>query len=158
MYRCTYPNVHVHVFLTNVRTANVNSAGREKSPFDISLRAIDPIPSSPWMLGKVFSLKRHHQKIHSRKLTWKPKKGSTKTTVCLKGDYMGFHVSLGECALHACRGLDQGTPADAHHNVATLGDHPRGHSNRPRTQAEQNQRLHAWPPDEGHNLGFIFFA
>ena len=35
--------------------------------------------------------------IHSRKLTWKPKKGSIKTTVLLKGDYMGFHVSLGEC-------------------------------------------------------------
>ena len=35
--------------------------------------------------------------IHSRKLTWKPKKGPIKTTVLLKGDYMGFHVSLGEC-------------------------------------------------------------
>ena len=35
--------------------------------------------------------------VHSRKLTWKPKKGPIKTTVPLKGDYMGFHVSLGEC-------------------------------------------------------------
>ena len=35
--------------------------------------------------------------IHSRKLTWKPKKGPIKTTVLLKGYYMGFHVSLGEC-------------------------------------------------------------
>ena len=35
--------------------------------------------------------------LHSRKLTWKPKKGPIKTTVLLKGDYMGFHVSLGEC-------------------------------------------------------------
>ena len=35
--------------------------------------------------------------IHSRKLTWKPKKGPIKTTVLLKGDHMGFHVSLGEC-------------------------------------------------------------
>ena len=35
--------------------------------------------------------------LHSRKLTWKPKKGSIKTTVLLKGGYMGFHVSLGEC-------------------------------------------------------------
>ena len=33
--------------------------------------------------------------IHSRKLTWKPKKGPIKTTVLLKGYYMGFHVSLG---------------------------------------------------------------
>ena len=35
--------------------------------------------------------------LHSRKLTWKPKKGPMKTTVPLKGDLMGFHVSLGEC-------------------------------------------------------------
>ena len=35
--------------------------------------------------------------LYSRKLTWKPKKGPIKTTVLLKGDYMGFHVSLGEC-------------------------------------------------------------
>ena len=34
--------------------------------------------------------------IHSRKLTWKPQKGPIKTTVLLKGGYMGFHVSLGE--------------------------------------------------------------
>ena len=26
-----------------------------------------------------------------------PKKGPIKATVLLKGDYMGFHVSLGEC-------------------------------------------------------------
>ena len=36
-------------------------------------------------------------RLHSRKLTWKPKKGPMKTTVLLKGGYMGFHVSLGEC-------------------------------------------------------------
>ena len=36
--------------------------------------------------------------LPSRKLTWKPsKKGPVKTTVLLKGDYMSFHVSLGEC-------------------------------------------------------------
>ena len=35
--------------------------------------------------------------IPSRKLTWKPKKGSIKTIVLSKGGYMGFHVSLGEC-------------------------------------------------------------
>ena len=35
--------------------------------------------------------------LHSRKLTWKPKKGPVKTTVLLQGDYMGLHVSLGEC-------------------------------------------------------------
>ena len=35
--------------------------------------------------------------LHSRKLTWKPKKGPRKTTVLLKGGYMGFHASLGEC-------------------------------------------------------------
>ena len=36
--------------------------------------------------------------LHSRKLTWKPQKGPIKTTFLLKGDYMGFHVSLGECS------------------------------------------------------------
>ena len=35
--------------------------------------------------------------LPSRKLTWKPKKGPIQTTVPLKGGYMGFHVSLGEC-------------------------------------------------------------
>ena len=41
--------------------------------------------------------------FHSRKLTWKPKKGPIKTTVLLKGGYMGFHVSLGECrGLRVC--------------------------------------------------------
>ena len=34
--------------------------------------------------------------LHSRKLTWKPKKGPIKTTVLLKGGFLGFHVSLGE--------------------------------------------------------------
>ena len=33
--------------------------------------------------------------LPSRKLTWKPQKGPIKTTVLLKGGYMGFHVSLG---------------------------------------------------------------
>ena len=28
---------------------------------------------------------------------WKPKRGPIKATVLLKGYYMGFHVSLGEC-------------------------------------------------------------
>ena len=37
--------------------------------------------------------------IHSRKPTWKPKKGTIKTTGLLKGGYMGFHVNLGECML-----------------------------------------------------------
>ena len=36
-------------------------------------------------------------RLHSRKLTWKPKKGLIKTTVLLKGYCIGFHVSLGEC-------------------------------------------------------------
>ena len=36
--------------------------------------------------------------LHSRKLTWKPKKGPIKTAVPLKGVYVGFHVSLGECS------------------------------------------------------------
>ena len=35
--------------------------------------------------------------VHSRKLTWRPIRGPMKTTVPLKGGYMGFHVSLGEC-------------------------------------------------------------
>ena len=37
------------------------------------------------------------QPIHSRKLTWKPKKVPINTGVLLKEDDMGFHVSLGEC-------------------------------------------------------------
>ena len=45
-------------------------------------------------LPKNFSSPRH---LPSRKLTRKPKKGPLKTTVPLKGGYMGFHVSLGEC-------------------------------------------------------------
>ena len=40
--------------------------------------------------------------IHSRELTWKLKKGPIKITVPLKGDYMGFHVSLGECIFESC--------------------------------------------------------
>ena len=36
---------------------------------------------------------------HSRKLTWKPKKGPMKTTVPLKGGYMGLHVNLRECKM-----------------------------------------------------------
>ena len=43
------------------------------------------------------------QGVHSRKLTWKPKKGPIKTTVLLNGDYMGFHVSLGECRVWSLR-------------------------------------------------------
>ena len=35
--------------------------------------------------------------LHSRELTWKPKRGPMKTPVPLKGGYMRFHVSLGEC-------------------------------------------------------------
>ena len=35
--------------------------------------------------------------LHSRKLTWQPKKDPIKTAVPLNGDYMGFHVSLVEC-------------------------------------------------------------
>ena len=41
--------------------------------------------------------------VHSRKLTWQPKKGPIKTTVPLNGDYMGFHVSLGECRVSGLR-------------------------------------------------------
>ena len=37
------------------------------------------------------------RRLHSRKLTWKPKKGPIKTTIPPKGNSMGFHVSLGEC-------------------------------------------------------------
>ena len=36
--------------------------------------------------------------IHSRKLTWKPKRSPIKITVLLKRDYMGLHVSLRECS------------------------------------------------------------
>ena len=33
--------------------------------------------------------------LYSRKLTWKPKKGPRKTTVLLKGYYMGFMLVWG---------------------------------------------------------------
>ena len=40
-------------------------------------------------------------KIHNKdalpETNMEPKKGPIKTTVLLKGDYLGFHVSLGEC-------------------------------------------------------------
>ena len=45
----------------------------------------------------VTTLKHALPTLHSRKLTWKPNKSPRKTTVLLKGDSMGFHVSLGEC-------------------------------------------------------------
>ena len=48
--------------------------------------------------------------IRSRKLTWNPKKGSIKTTVLLKGVYMGFHVSLGECTSTTVVGLCYAVP------------------------------------------------
>ena len=35
--------------------------------------------------------------LHVWKLTWKPNRGPIKTTVPVEWDYMGFHVSLGEC-------------------------------------------------------------
>ena len=37
--------------------------------------------------------------LHSRKLTWKPKRVPIRTTVALEEGYLGFHVSLGECNL-----------------------------------------------------------
>ena len=48
---------------------------------------------------------RRVNRIHSRKLTWKPKKGPIKTTVLLKGVYMGFHVSLGEYMSYSLNSL-----------------------------------------------------
>ena len=40
-----------------------------------------------------------HETLHSRKLTWKPKRVPIRTTVPSKAGYMGFHVSLGECSV-----------------------------------------------------------
>ena len=37
------------------------------------------------------------QDLHSRELTWKPKRVPIRTTVLFKEGYLGFHVSLGEC-------------------------------------------------------------
>ena len=42
--------------------------------------------------------------LHSRKLTWEPKKSPIKTTVLLKGVYMGFYISVGECIGRTARG------------------------------------------------------
>ena len=47
-------------------------------------------------------------RVHSRKLTWKPKKGPIKTTAPSKGGYMGFHVSLGECSAVGLKAQDFG--------------------------------------------------
>ena len=51
-----------------------------------------------WQSHADMSRQEAVENVHSRKLTWKPQKGPIKTTVLLKGDYMGFHVSLGECS------------------------------------------------------------
>ena len=64
--------------------------------------------------------------IHSWKLTWKPKKGPIKTTVLLKGDYMGFHVSLGECIQGDFRSVRVawGCYASMRTRLGTLGGSP----------------------------------
>ena len=62
----------------------------QKLPLSISRS----ISMGLWVNRKAYHSDR---KLPSRKLTWKPKKGPIKTTVLLKGGYMGFHVSLGEC-------------------------------------------------------------
>ena len=57
----------------------------------------------PQILGNPYIENTHGsilEDVPSRKLTWKPKKGPIKATVLLKGGYMGFHVSLGECREH----------------------------------------------------------
>ena len=44
------------------------------------------------------SILKDPEVLPSQKRTWKSsKKGPIETTVLLKGDYMGFHVSLWEC-------------------------------------------------------------
>ena len=45
------------------------------------------------------SLQSRHEPLNLpyRKVTRKPKKDPIKTTVPLKGGYMGFHVILGKC-------------------------------------------------------------
>ena len=61
--------------------------------------------------------------LHSRELTWKPKRGPMKTPVPLKGGYMGFHVSLGECRELRISGLKvQGLPS-FWRGVFNLGGH-----------------------------------
>ena len=56
------------------------------------LRLMHRLPELPGLWHKT-----QVTKLHSRKITWKPKKGPIQTTDLLKGGYMGFHVSLGEC-------------------------------------------------------------
>ena len=51
----------------------------------------------PWGCWKALEALKPSKTSHSWKLTWKPKRGSIKTTVPLRWGYMGFHVSLGEC-------------------------------------------------------------
>ena len=58
--------------------------------------------------------------LHSRKLTWKPKKGPIKTTVTLKWGYMGFHVNLGECRVYNSLTLDPVPSRSWPHGVGRL--------------------------------------
>ena len=51
----------------------------------------------PWGCWKALEALKPSKTSPSWKLTWKPKRGSIKTTVPLRWGYMGFHVSLGEC-------------------------------------------------------------
>ena len=66
-----------------------NSQSRNPKPKALILQIFNPKP--------YFLHPQKPQAIHPWKLTWKPKKGQIKTTAPLKGHYMGFHVSLGEC-------------------------------------------------------------
>ena len=60
-------------------------------PFIETLKLDWPTTPLPTSRGK---------KLHSWKLTWRPKKGPMKTTVPLKWGYVGFHVSFQECSMH----------------------------------------------------------
>ena len=48
-------------------------------------------PGGPWKLPRL------SEEFTLPDINWKPKKGPIKTTLLLKGDYRGFHVSLEEC-------------------------------------------------------------
>ena len=80
--------------MSNMLWVGILLTGTE-APFDNRVRS----PGKSYQEKCSAKRPEAHERIllHSRKLTWKPKKGPLKTTVLLNGGYMGFHVSLGEC-------------------------------------------------------------
>ena len=97
------------------------------------LLTLNPKPlntiAHPRPVKLAISLHKHwsevlRRNLQSRKLTWKPQKGSIKTTVPQTGGHMGFHVSLGECtephiqySKHLAKRMEQQSTRSPHTNM-----------------------------------------